>query len=161
MADIDEQSVQADLEAPEFLAGVTRGAWRITSLQFPILLMGIQGTEPDGSSKEWTFRYQLDRYPTAAPMVQIWDIAGSCVLAVGSRPTGNSLVAHAFKSWQSETVYRPWERMAMAHGDWKTKYPKQIWNSAMSLTTTLEDLYALLNGNARKAAASVAAQACG
>jgi hypothetical protein len=160
MPDLAEHSIQADLNAPEFLTGVARGAWRVLSLDFPIVLLGIRGTEPDGSNKEWVFRYLVDDYPSVAPMVQIWDVASNCILAAGSRPTGNQLVAHAFKSWSDDTVYRPWERKAMEHGDWKTKYPNQVWNPTKTLANTVEDLNAILNGNARKAAVQ-AAQACG
>ena len=159
MSDLAEAAVKADLASGNFTAGVVRGSWKLLSYEFPFFVIAVSATEPDQTLSEYAFQYKGDDFPTKAPMVQIWDVQNNCVLPLAKRPKGNARVVKAFQHWQHDTVYRPWERMSLDHGDWRTMYEHQAWRLTMTLTYTVEDLYALLNGNARKAALLAAAQA--
>ena len=159
MDELAQQTVMKDLESSAFQSGVMRGSWRVHSFQFPKLVIGVLGTEPDGSRKMYYFRYVLDNFPTSAPWVQIWNIEADQILPVAQRPKGNAKVERAFQSWSDDTVYRPWERMALAHGDWVHKYASEAWHPGMTLTFTVEDLHGILNANALMVAAKGAASA--
>lgn len=143
-----ERAVNIDLESPRFRAGVNRGHWRQVSYAFPILIVALAAIEPGGDSHQYFFRFELTGFPGAAPEVRIWDTATSAMLEVGKRPKGSTRLSAAFKSWDKGTVYRPWDRLAGAHGNWGTAYPTLAWNSKRDLTFVLEDLHGLLTSNA-------------
>jgi hypothetical protein len=151
-----EDAVIADLTSVRFRTGVARGQWRKISFSFPILILGITSIGPDGSKGEGTFRFEVNGFPGVDPEVRIWDLDADRPLAVERRPRGSSRIVEAFKSWEFDTVYRPWERRSGAHNDWKKKYPDLAWHSSRDLTFILEDLYGLLtsNGAARSTGAS-------
>ena len=143
-----EDAVAADLRSARFRAGVLRGHWREVSYAFPELIVGVAAVEPDGSSSEYCFRFELTGFPSVAPEVTIWDCAASAPLAPGSRPKGSNRVAEAFKPWGNQTVYRPWDRQGSAHNNWATTHPALAWNASRDLTFVLEDLHGLLTSNA-------------
>ena len=124
-----------------------RGQWRKLSFTFPILIVAVAATEPSGSSSEYFFRFELTGFPGAAPEVRIWDPSTNNLLALDKRPKGSTRVAEAFKAWGGGTVYRPWDRLAGAHGNWSTAYPTLAWNPKRELTFVLEDLLGLLTSN--------------
>lgn len=159
MDELAQQTVMKDLESSAFQSGVMRGNWKVHSFQFPKLVIGVLGTEPDGSRKMYYVRYLLDEFPTKPPHVQIWNIETDQVLAHDQRPKGNAKVVLAFQPWSDDTVYRPWERMALAHNDWVHKYASEAWHPGMTLTFTVEDLHGILNANALVVAAKGAASA--
>lgn len=159
MDELAQQTVMKDLDSSAFQSGVMRGNWKVHTFQFPKLVIRVLGTEPDGSRKVYYFRYLLDDFPTKAPWVQIWNIETDQVLLATLRPQGNAQVARAFQSWSDDTVYRPWERKALAHGDWINKYAREAWRPGMTLTFTVEDLHGILNANALVVAAKAAASA--
>lgn len=140
-------AIKVDLSASRFQAGVVRGLWRLISLEFPVLMIGIAATEADGTASEYFFHFELSGYPGIAPEVFIWDIETSQVLPVARRPKGCPRVTQAFIDWGSHTVYRPWERHSGAHNDWARKYPDLAWHSKRDITFILEDLHGLLNSN--------------
>jgi len=161
MEDLERTAVEADLRSAEFLAGVARGWWRLILYEHPILVFAVKATEPDFTITEYFFRYEVDQFPTVAPKARIWDHANNCPLAIAKRPQGNPRVEKAFQNWGDDSVYRAWERAALAHSNWATVHPHAAWKPSMTLTNTLEDLYALLDGNARKAPALESAATCG
>ncbi|MGD0662666.1 MAG: hypothetical protein ABSD38_31825 [Syntrophorhabdales bacterium] len=142
-----EAAIAADLAAARFQAGVVRSYWRRVLFEFPILVIAVAATEPDGSAAEYAFRYELTGYPGIGPEVFIWDPEKDQILASGRRPKGSPRVIEAFKDWGSHTVYRPWERNSGAHNDWAHKYPDLAWQPRRDITFTLEDLHGLLNSN--------------
>jgi len=160
MDELAQQTVMKDLESSALQSGIMRGNWKVHIFQFPKLVIGVLGTEPDGSRKMYYFRYLLDDFPTKAPWVQIWNIENDAVLPSNERPKGNAMVARVFQSWPpDDTVYRPWERKALAHGGWTVKYASEAWRPNLTLTYTVEDLYGILNANALVVAAKGAASA--
>lgn len=143
-----ERAVAVDLDSARFRAGLHRGYWRQVSYAFPILVVAVAAIEPDGSHREYRFQFELTGYPGAAPEVRIWDLASNTLLAPDQRPKGSTRVTEAFKAWGGGTVYRPWDRLAGAHGNWATNYPTLAWNPKRDLAFVLEDLYGLLTSNA-------------
>jgi hypothetical protein len=143
-----EKAVEADIASARFRVGAIRGQWRKISLDFPVLIVAVQAIEPDGRSSEYFFRFELTGYPGMAPEVKIWDCNTATVLAPDKRPKGSSRVTEAFKSWGSETVYRPWDRYAGPHNNWTTSHPDLAWHSGRDLAFILEDLHGLLTSNA-------------
>jgi len=142
-----ERAVAVDLDSPRFRAGVHRGHWRLLSHTFPILLVAVAAIEPDGNQREYSFRFELTGFPGVAPEVRKWDLSTNTLQAAERRPKGSTRVSEAFKAWGGGTVYRPWDRLAGAHGNWATNYPTLAWNPKRDLAFVLEDLYGLLASN--------------
>lgn len=149
IADPSASRVAADLEEADFVSGCDAGHWRIISHAFPILNFAISATEPDGTASEYGFRAELSNYPGQAPMVRIWDHALKAPLAVDRRPKGGARVQKTFQSWGSDTVYRPWDRMTGPHSDNASNFPHLAWRPERQLVFIFNDLYGILNSNAR------------
>jgi hypothetical protein len=143
------QRVAEDLLRQDFLDGVATGRWRFINQAFPIVDLAVRATEPDGTRSEYAFRFELTNFPAEAPMVRIWDADAGAPLAKDDRPKGNARVERAFQSWGDDTVYRPWDRLTGPHSSNATNFPHLAWRGDRSLMFVLEDLYALLNLNAR------------
>lgn len=143
-----EQAIRADLDSARFRAGVRRGQWRQVSYAFPIIIVAVTATEPDGGSSEYFFKFEMTGFPGTAPEVRIWDLSTNTLLPIEKRPKGSGRVSEAFKAWGGGTVYRPWDRLAGAHGNWATAYPTLAWNPKRDLTFVMEDLHGLLTSNA-------------
>jgi hypothetical protein len=141
--------VAAELEEARLISGITAGRWRILSFSFPNLDFLISAVEMDGRSSEYGFRAELTNFPAQAPMVQIWDHAQNALLAPQKRPTGGPRVQKTFQVWGSDTVYRPWDRMTGPHNNNASNMPHLAWNSQRHLVFIFEDLYGILNSNAR------------
>ena len=142
-----EMAVDADLASAAFRAGVFRGFWRQLSYPFPLLYVAVTAVEPDGTSSEYSFRFELTNFPATAPRVTIWDMETAAPLAPPLRPKGTQRVNEAFKQWGSDTVYRPWDREGGLHNNWSTTHPALAWNPSRHLTFILEDLHGLLTSN--------------
>jgi hypothetical protein len=141
--------VAADLEEASFLSGRDAGRWRLIAFAFPSLDFAITATEPDGQTVEYGFRADVSNYPSTAPLVRIWDHVNGGPLAGDRRPKGGPRVLKTFQVWGSDTVYRPWDRETGPHGENATTFPHLAWRPDRRLTFIFEDLYGILNSNAR------------
>jgi hypothetical protein len=144
---LDEKAVAADLASTRFQVGEKRGHWRKVLYEFPILIVAIAGIEFDGKDSEYFFRFQLAGFPGIAPESKIWDVATNALLPTNKRPKGSLRVIEAFKSWGSESVYRPWDRHGGPHNNWTSTHPDLAWHPKRDLTFILEDLHGLLISN--------------
>jgi hypothetical protein len=149
IADLSVARVNEDLQDIGLVGGCDAGQWRIIAHAFPVLDFAIRATEPNGATSEYGFRAELSNYPAQAPMVKIWDHGAKTPLAVNRRPKGGQRVQITFQQWGSDTVYRPWDRMTGPHGDNAAKYPHLAWRPERRLAFIFEDLYGILNSNAR------------
>jgi len=150
---IDDPSVvrlNGDRAAPSYLAGIARGIWREVSLNFPILIVEIAATEPDGTAAWYRMRIEASGYPGHPPEVRIWDTAADRALPANLRPKGNSRVQTTFQQWGDDTAYRPWDRKASVHNNFREKHPQLAWHAGRDLAFILEDLHGILNLNARQ-----------
>jgi hypothetical protein len=153
-----ELAVDADLASARFRAGVARKHWRVVAYRFPVLIVGVAAIDPDGSRSEYFFNFELTGFPGTAPQAMIWDNETNALLPALRRPKGSPRLLAAFQSWgPPDTVYRPWERMSGAHGDWTKKYPELAWHPNRDLTFAMEDLHGLLTSNAVARSAGTAA----
>ena len=113
--------------------------------------------EPDGTTREYGFRADLQGYPAVAPEVRLWNLADNRKPTAEERPKGGPRVAQTFKDWGKGTVYRPWDRHTGPHGNNATTKPQLTWNPSRDLTFIFEDLHGILVSNGRKIAARSAA----
>ena len=141
--ELSRKAVDDDLASGPFRAGVIRGHWRILTYEFPTLVVSVAAGS-SGSTATFDFLFELSGYNAVAPWVRIWDVAKSQVLPPDRRPQGTERITAAFRAWGQDTVYRPWERFSLAHGEWDKKYPTLAWHPGRTLHFILEDLHALL-----------------
>jgi hypothetical protein len=141
--ELARRAVDADLASGSYRAGEARGYWQTVRYDFPILVVKVFGARSD-APVAFDFWFELKGFKGAAPVARIWNAETDSTLPAAKRPQAPPRVAGAFKTWQHDTVYRPWERYAMAHGDWARKYPTLIWHSGRDLAFVLEDLHELL-----------------
>jgi hypothetical protein len=138
-------AVEADLASARYRAGVLRGQWRTVMFDFPFLVVAVPVAPEISGEAEIEFRFELSGFKRVAPSVQLWDSRANAALPRTRQPSGSARVIEAFKPWQEPaTVYRAWDRFAMAHGNWEQNYPTLKWHSDRDLTFILEDLYGLL-----------------
>jgi hypothetical protein len=157
IADPSAARVAADLQEAGFLSGCEAGRWRILAFSFPILEFAVTATEPDGRMTEYGFRAELTNFPAAAPQVRIWDHARNGPLSPDMRPKGGPRLQKTFQHWGPDTVYRPWDRMTGPHGNNAGTFPHLAWRPDRRLIFIFEDLYGILNSNARTRPARAAA----
>lgn len=143
-----QKAIDVDLASARFIVGAMRGQWRKVSYEFPILFVAVAAIDPDGSSGEYFFRFELSGFPAIAPEVKIWDYVANALLDASRRPKGSTRVTQAFKSWGNETVYRPWDRHSGTHNNWAKEHPDLAWHPKRDLAFILEDLHGLLTSNA-------------
>jgi len=141
--------VAEDLEEAEFVSGLQAGHWRVIAFNFPHLDFAISATEPDGTASEYGFRAELTNFSALAPMVRIWDHATNQPLAQDKRPKGDRRVTITFQVWGSDTVYRPWDRMAGPHDTTRQNNAHMAWRPERRLSYIFRDLHGILNSNAR------------
>ena len=144
----DEKAVTSDLVSTCFQVGERRGHWRKLSWEFPILIVSVAASEPDGKNSEYSFRFELTGFPGIAPECKIWDVATNSLLPTDKRPKGSHRVTEAFKAWGCESVYRPWDRHGGPHNKWTLTHPDLAWHPRRNLAFVLEDLHGLLTSNA-------------
>lgn len=141
--------VTEDLLAPAFRAGEVAERWRVVARAFPVLLVEVAATEPDCRSSWYRFRVDVSGYPGKPPWVRIWDTTADQPLPLHLRPTGCHRVSVTFQNWANDTVYRPWERMAADHNNFRLVHPQLAWHPGRTLAFIFEDLHGILNLNAR------------
>lgn len=147
--------VKADLDAPEFQAGVDEGRWRVVEFSYPRLDFKISAVRADGTPIEFGFRANLSNYPAQAPEVKLWNLEDDAKPA--ERPTGSPRIVETFKDWGNGTVYRPWDRQTGPHNNNATNLPHLAWNASRKLTFIFEDLHGILASLGRTHAARSAA----
>jgi hypothetical protein len=148
-----QRSLEAQLKAVRFQAGLEEGRWKFLRYVFPVLEVRVFGRDASGS-RVATFDFQLicDDFPAQGPFVQLWD------WATQARPPGptNSTpgVVDALKDWKRDGtsqhggIYRAWQRYAASHNDWAAKRPDQAWRRDRQITCIMEQLYALVSEHA-------------
>ncbi len=149
MQDLSQLRVEQDLSSAAFRAGERCGHWWIVERGFPRMLFEVAATEPDGQPSRYRFMAELSGYPGQAPHVRIWDKTADAPLAPPLRPRGCLRVTTTFQVWSGDTVYRPWERIAAEHNNFRVVFAQLAWHPSRTLSFILEDLHGILNLNAR------------
>ena len=94
----DEKALRADLESGRCLAGEARKRWRLASVEWPGVQIGI--TARDG--QEFVLRFDCSGYPQTPPTARLWDAERNAPLEVALWPKGGGRIAAGFNPhWNS------------------------------------------------------------
>jgi hypothetical protein len=146
----DEQVFRIHLESGPFQSGMDRQRWRLLSIDWPYVLIGISATTSTGEPSEYILRFECSNYPNTAPTAQLWDPDRGAPLDYSRWPTGRSRVPLAFNpNWKNgQCLYLPCDRLSFeGHDGWRIQHPSMIWSPARDITLYLRIVYDLLNSN--------------
>ena len=139
----DEKALRCDVESGRFLAGEAKVRWRLISIEWPYLLIGVFAKD----KREFVLRFNCAGYPQNPPTARLWDMASGAPLSVNDWPQGGGRIAAVFNpSWKSGVaLYLPCDRTAIeGHDNWRHEHPAKIWNPAKGITQYLEIVHELL-----------------
>src|SRR5687768_11041357 len=88
----DEQVLRLHLQSGRFRSGEASGRWRLVSLKWPHLVIGVRAAD----GVEYAFRFECSNYPRSPVTAQPWDLDPDVPLTVSRWPTGRSRVPLAF-----------------------------------------------------------------
>lgn len=71
---VNERLFRKHLTRGRFQSGVDQGLWRLVGLRWPEATFAVRREECRGRSPEALVRFQLDKYPQSAPVIDLWDI---------------------------------------------------------------------------------------
>lgn len=146
----DEVVFRAHVEAGPFQSGVDRGRWRLISINWPYVLIGISAAPREKGPPEYIFRFECINYPQVAVTAQPWDLSRDAPLDETKWPGGKSRIPHAFRpDWKGgQCLYLPCDRQSIdGHGGWHAQHPHLIWKASSDITLYLDVLYDLLNSS--------------
>jgi len=141
------------LENYVFSDGETEGKWGIyqkenIGQQWPYVFLWISAAKREGGPEKFSFRLQLDNYPTNAPEITLWDVEQNIRLDHSIFPTGKHNVSGVFRfDWENGNhLYAPFERHAIiTHPGWDQQYPNEFWKCTDNITKVSQYLFKLLN----------------
>ena len=142
----DEQMLRLHLKSGRFRSGVAAGWWRLVSLDWPHVVVGIMAC--DGI--EYGFRFHCADYPHTAVTAQPWDLENNARLPNNLWPTGRERIPHAFNpDWKNGTcLYLPCDRQSIeGHGNWRDQHPALLWDPKKGICKYLRIIHDLLNSN--------------
>jgi hypothetical protein len=143
----DERVFRSHVDGARFQSGVDRGDWRLVGIEWPHALIAISAAERENGPPEFVLIFELSGYPTSCPTSTPWDLEPDALLAPAKRPKGDR-VGMAFRSdWEGgRALYVPYDRLAIdSHPDWKTRYPRHLWDATKDITFYLRNVHELLN----------------
>ena len=142
----DEQILRLHLKSGRFRSGVIAGWWRLASLNWPYVVVGIKAR--DGI--EYGFRFHCVDYPHTAVSAQPWDLEKDARLADDQWPTGGDRVCGAFNpGWKDGTcLYLPCDRESIeGHENWRHEHPALLWDPEKGICKYLGIIHELLNSS--------------
>ena len=142
----DQRMLRLHLESGRFRAGVVAGRWRLVSLEWPHVVIGVKAR--DGI--EYGFRFHCADYPHTAVTAQPWDIENDSRLPAEQWPTGQKRVSYAFNpGWHNGTcLYLPCDRQSIeGHENWRNEYPALLWDPKKGMCKCLGIIHEMLNSN--------------
>jgi len=146
----DERAFRAHLQQGPFQSGIDRGYWRLISIDWPYVLMGVTAAKRECGPEEYIFRFHCTNYPQDPPTAQPWDPGRETSLDQVNWPAGRNRVDYVFRpGWNGgQCLYLPCDRLAMrGHDAWRTRYPDMIWSASGDITQYLRIVYELLNSS--------------
>lgn len=151
----DELIFRDHIRSGSFLSGVDRGWWRLVSVNWPIILIGVTAApRPNipSAPDEYIFRFDCANYPQIAPTAQPWDLDRNAPLEPAKWPGGDVRITEIFNpGWvagpdKSHCLYVLCDRLSMiGHDGWRNQYPHLIWKSTSDITLYLGLIHELLN----------------
>lgn len=145
-----------------FLMGVDEGAWGIRGsleeLVWPNVVLWCKATpsKPEAGADKYYLRFDLDGYPTAAPLATPWDVTKDQMLDRDRWPQWSDHVKEVFKwDWwkKGQGLYAPCDRSIVSepgggHRNWQEQHPADWWTTNNStIVKYLRFLKKTLNGN--------------
>ena len=147
---LDEQVFRMHCERGPFQSGVARQRWRLLSIEWAFVLIGISAAARERSPNEYTFRFECSNYPQIPPTAQLWDVDHGTALDQRFWPNGRFRVPLAFNpNWKNgQCLYLPCDRLSIeGHDIWRNQHPTMIWSSTSDITLYLRIVYDLLNSS--------------
>ena len=141
---LDQRMLQFHLESGRFRAGVVAGRWRLVSLDWPNVFIGVNAC--DGI--EYGFRFHSTDYPHTAVTAQPWNFENNSRLPEERWPTGQNRVSYAFNpGWKRGTcLYLPCDRQSIeGHENWRNEHPALLWDPKKGICKYLGIIHELLN----------------
>lgn len=71
---VNEHLLRKHLTRGRFQGGVDQGLWRLVSIRWPEAIFAVRRKEHRDRSHEALVRFQLDKYPQSAPVIDVWDV---------------------------------------------------------------------------------------
>ena len=71
---VNERLLRKHLTRGRFQSGVDQGLWRLVSIRWPEAIFAVRRKEHPRRSHEALVRFQLDKYPQSAPVIDLWDV---------------------------------------------------------------------------------------
>ena len=71
---VNECLLHKHLTRGRFQSGVDQGLWRLVSIRWPEAIFAVRRQEHRGRNHEALIRFQLDKYPKSAPVIDLWDV---------------------------------------------------------------------------------------
>ena len=146
----DERVFRDHVISTRFEEGVERGRWRVVGdIAWPVVLVAVAAAPRDSAPTEYVLRFDLTEYPEMAPTVTPWNPATGDVLKQEMRPKGTRVGLVFRADWENgRALYAPFDRVALAgHPNWRTEYPRRVWDSSKDLTWILQILHEMLNND--------------
>jgi hypothetical protein len=145
---LDERIFDQHSNDGAFQDGVSRGKWKINSIEWPIVYIDIRAVQRNNAPESFTFRFECSNYPQSAPTSVPWDVLNKLVLDIIDWPNGTGPVANIFKQgWEpGGGLYLAYDRRGLeCHPQWVQTHPRTIWNPSKQIIDYLEVIYELLN----------------
>lgn len=147
----DERALREHLRGGRFLSRVTAGHWRLISVTWPFVLVGVAAAERPNSPVEFALRFELNGYPHTAPTGGLWDVGSDGSLPADRRPKGER-ATKLFRTddWAggATAMYAPWDRLGLqAHPDWAQNCPHEAWKPTRDLSFILAMVHEVLNAD--------------
>ena len=140
----DQRTLRLHLESGRFRAGAAAGRWRLVSLEWPHVIIGVKARD----DIEYGFRFHCADYPHTAVSAQPWDIQKDSGLPAEKWPTGRDRFSLAFNpGWKKGTcLYLPCDRQSIeGHENWKNEHPALLWDAKKGICKYLGIIHELLN----------------
>jgi hypothetical protein len=71
---VNEHLLRKHLTRGRFQNGVDQGLWRLVTIRWPEAVFAVRRKEHRRGSHEALIRFQLDKYPQSAPVIDLWNV---------------------------------------------------------------------------------------
>lgn len=142
----EERMLRFHLKSGRFHSGAAAGWWRLVSLEWPDLVVGIMARD----DIEYGFRFHCADYPHKAVTARPWDLEKNGPLPRHRWPTGRARVPRAFNpDWKNGTcLYLPCDRQSVeGHDNWRHEHPALLWDPQKGICKYLGIIHELLNSH--------------
>jgi len=137
-----KEELEAHLSSGRFLAGASKGRWRLVDLKWPVALIEVGARD----GRRFALRFECSGYPDTAPNATLWNLVDDRQLEAARWPRGGR-VSNVFNpGWKGGTaLYIPCDRESIpGHANWLSEHPWLIWNPLQGLLQYIEAVWEIL-----------------